>query len=128
LRDDCGLTDDAALNTARRLEAFGGLIGNSDMHRGNLAFWLEDTLPFQVAPAYDMLPMFLAPGPQGDLVERPFSPPVPLPAGHEPWQEAAGWASEFWQAVVEDPAISAAFQDRSRGFLETVERLRRHWA
>lgn len=125
---ECGLTGDDAVDTARRLHAFGGLIGNTDMHRGNLALWLDDTLPFRVAPAYDMQPMFTAPGPQGGIVDRPFTPPVPLPADHEAWLEASGWAVAFWRAVVDDPEISAPFRAAAVGFLETVERLRRHWA
>ena len=65
-----GLVNEAAVATVRRLHAFGELIGNTDMHFGNLAFWLADTLPFQVAPAYDMLPMLWAPGLQGEIVDR----------------------------------------------------------
>lgn len=37
-------------------------------------------------------------------------------------------ASEFWQAVVEDVQISIDFRVAAGGFLETVEKLRRHWA
>ena len=78
-----GLIDAAALATIRRLHAFGELIGNSDMHFGNLAFWLDDTLPFRVAPAYDMLPMLWALGLQGEIAELTFSPAPPLPAARE---------------------------------------------
>ena len=35
---DEGLADGTALTTVRRLHAFGELIGNSDMHHGNLSF------------------------------------------------------------------------------------------
>jgi serine/threonine protein kinase HipA of HipAB toxin-antitoxin module len=59
-----GLVDAEAVSAVRRLHAFGELIGNTDMHFGNLTFWLGDTLPFQVAPAYDMLPMLWAPSGQ----------------------------------------------------------------
>lgn len=85
-----GLIDANALVTTRRLHAFGERIGNTDMHHGNLAFWLKDTLPFRLAPSYDMLPMLWAPGPLGEIVARTFAPPPPVPAGREAWLEAAG--------------------------------------
>jgi len=43
------------LRSIRLRQVFGGLIGNTDMHFGNLAFWFDDALPFRLAPAYDML-------------------------------------------------------------------------
>lgn len=106
-----GLVDAEAVATVRRLSAFGELIGNTDMHFGNLAFWLADTLPFQVAPAYDMLPMLWSPGLQGEIVARTFAPAPPLPAAREHWQEAMGWAAVFWERVAADPRLSAEFSD-----------------
>ncbi|MFT4177812.1 MAG: type II toxin-antitoxin system HipA family toxin YjjJ [Luteolibacter sp.] len=121
-----GLLDESALATVRRLQAFGELIGNSDMHFGNLAFRLEDTLHFQVTPSYDMLPMLWAPGPQGELVERPFSPAPPLPAEREPWRIAAVWAEDFWNRVTSDERISPDFSRIAHTALATVRQLRRH--
>ena len=121
-----GLIDAGALATIRRLHAFGELIGNTDMHFGNLAFWLDDTLPFRVAPAYDMLPMLWAPSLQGEIAERTFSPAPPLPAAREQWQEALGWASVFWQRVAADSRLSAAFVGFANDAQVTLERLRDH--
>ncbi|GAA5124359.1 type II toxin-antitoxin system HipA family toxin YjjJ [Luteolibacter yonseiensis] len=104
-----GLIDSGSLEKIRRLQAFGELIGNTDMHFGNLAFFLSDTLPLQVTPAYDMLPMLWSPGNQGELTPRRFSPAPPLPALAESWREAAGWAEIFWQRVVRDERISGEF-------------------
>lgn len=118
-----GLTDIPAVETVRRLNAFGELIGNTDMHHGNLAFWMNDTLPFRLAPSYDMLPMFWAPGPQGEIMERPFAPQPPLPADHEAWQEAAGWALEFWQQLEGDPRLSGPFRPVAGGARQAVQRL-----
>jgi hypothetical protein len=104
-----GLVDAAAVAAVRRLYAFGELIGNTDMHFGNLAFWLNDTLPFQLAPAYDMLPMQWAPTMHGEIIERNFAPAPPLPAAQESWHQALGWAAEFWRRVAGDSRISAPF-------------------
>src|SRR3546814_15107976 len=49
------ITADTAARIAR-LYWFGRLIGNSDMHPGNLGFHLVDAGPLGLAPAYDMLP------------------------------------------------------------------------
>ena len=49
-----------AAHGANLLWAFGTLIGNSDMHSGNLSFVAERGRPYNIAPAYDMTPMALA--------------------------------------------------------------------
>ena len=85
-----GVVDSASFATIQRLHAFGELVGNTDMHFGNLAFFLDDSLPFPVTPVYDMLPLLWVPGSQGELIERQFAPAPPLPAMTEPWGEAAG--------------------------------------
>ena len=118
-----GLVDAEAVATVRRLHAFGELIGNTDMHFGNLAFWLEDTLPFQLAPAYDMLPMLWAPGLQGEIVERTFCPAPPLPVAQEQWREAMGWAAEFWDRVAADSRLSADFMHFANEARVTLQRL-----
>jgi hypothetical protein len=119
-----GLVDDDAVETVRRLHAFGELIGNTDMHAGNLSFWLEDAPQFRVAPAYDMLPMMWAPGPQGELAWRAFAPRPPLPAVESAWQEAAGWAERFWNRLAEDPRLSPELKSQAELARETVETLR----
>jgi hypothetical protein len=122
-----GLVDAAGLAAVQRLHAFGGLIGNVDMHFGNLSFWLDDTLPFRPAPAYDMLPMAWAPSVQGEMIERPFAPPPPLPATLPAWSDAAGWAEDFWARVAVDPAVTSEFAQRARQAGEQVARLRAHF-
>jgi hypothetical protein len=119
-----GLVDPSALATTRRLHAFGELIGNTDMHPGNLAFWMDDALPFRLAPSYDMLPMLWSPGPQGEIVKRTFAPAPPLPSALEAWQEAAVWAITFWQRLAADPRLSPAFAVTAETALSTVQRLR----
>lgn len=67
---------DAVAATAR-LWAFGMLIGNTDMHHGNLSFISAHGRPYHLAPAYDMLPMGFAPKSGGGMVNtlRPASLP-----------------------------------------------------
>lgn len=121
-----GLIDDEVLFAIRKLRAFGELIGNTDMHFGNLAFFMDDSLPFRVAPAYDMLPMLWAPGSQGELVERQFSPPPPIPAMLEPWQQAADLAEDFWIRLEGDSRLSREFAEIARESGARVRQLRRH--
>jgi len=110
--------------TVQRLHSFGELIGNSDMHAGNLAFWMDDALPFRITPAYDMLPMLWAPGAQGEIMERAFAPPPPLPASRKLWQEASAWAALFWDRVANDTRLSAEFGHFARTSSALLQRLR----
>jgi hypothetical protein len=119
-----GLISTAALTSIRRRQAFGELIGNSDMHFGNLSFWGRDTLPIEVTPAYDMLPMLWAPVAQGEIVERNFVPLPPTPANSADWLVAASWAERFWERVAADSRISAEFATIARRARETVSTLR----
>ncbi len=119
-----GLIDAAALRSTRLRHAFGRLIGDSDMHFGNLAFWFDDTLPFRLAPAYDMLPMQWAPTVGNATPSPDFAPPLPLPADREIWHEAAALAAEFWRLVAGNPLVSPAFASIARSAGETLARLR----
>lgn len=56
-----------AADMAEILWAFGTLIGNSDMHHGNLSFMTDHGRPYDLAPAYDMTPMSFAPTRSGRL-------------------------------------------------------------
>ena len=92
-----------------RLHWFGRLIGNSDMHLGNLGFHLVDAGPLPLCPAYDMLPMYLAPSRTG--VVRPASPlqlNAPARSGQLPhiaW--AASVALRFWRNVADSERIAS---------------------
>lgn len=95
--------------TVRTIELlwwFGKLIGNSDMHEGNLAFRAN----MELTPAYDMLPMFFAPAPGGEVPLREFKPLLPLPAEREPWQRAAAAAIVYWQKCAQDVRVSDKFR------------------
>lgn len=88
-----------------RLWWFGRLIGNADMHAGNLSF-RPSAKGLRLAPAYDMLPMMYAPLPGGEVPPRAFEPPLPLPAQREAWHQAFEAAMAFWRRAASDDRIS----------------------
>ncbi len=111
--------------SVRRRRAFGELIGNSDMHPGNLAFFLSDQVPLALAPTYDMLPMLWAPVAGGEILDRTFNPLPPVPRQAADWSIAAGWAEAFWERLVADPRVSSGFVEIAHRSRETVAHLRR---
>ncbi|MDB5806336.1 MAG: HipA-like protein [Betaproteobacteria bacterium] len=114
-----GLIDADGERDIARLWHFGQLIGNTDMHDGNLAF----RPGLKLAPVYDVLPMFYAPVRGVELPVRHFAPPLPLPAEETPWHEAAGAAIEFWQLAAADQRISVAFRRICTDNAQTVSAL-----
>ncbi len=94
------ISQDTAIAMAR-LHAFGRLIGNTDMHQGNIGFHLVDHGPLPLAPTYDMLPMSLAPSRTGVLrATTPIAQVAPQRSGqlaHLQW--AAPLAVGFWGRV-----------------------------
>jgi hypothetical protein len=92
------------------LQAFGVLIGNTDMHAGNLSFVSEHGRPYQLAPAYDMLPMGFAPRTGGEIpttlslarIHSYISPGV--------WHRAEQVAQAYLTALSNEPGFSPAFQ------------------
>lgn len=92
---------------------FGGLIGNTDMHTGNLSFVPDEVL--RLAPVYDMLPMMYAPLPGGEVAEVwPFEPRLPLPSQGAAWLAACAAALQFWERAASDERISAGFREVCR--------------
>jgi hypothetical protein len=99
---------------ARRAEAllhFGRLIGNTDMHSGNLGLFVEpDDLAkgrFTLAPVYDMLPMRWRPDAAlgGAADYAPFEPD-PRSVG----SAAAGPAKVFWARLASHAGVSRALK------------------
>jgi hypothetical protein len=101
-----GLIETGTAQAIARLWHFGRLIGNTDMHDGNLAF----RPGLSLAPVYDMLPMLYAPVRGVELPERIFAPPLPLPAEEASWRKAVDAAAGFWQLAAADTRISAGFR------------------
>ncbi|MDP9898998.1 type II toxin-antitoxin system HipA family toxin YjjJ [Variovorax ginsengisoli] len=104
---------------------FGRLIGNTDMHAGNLSF-RPVAGHLTVAPAYDMLPMFEAPLAGGEVAPRVFDPPLPLPPERAVWHAACAAALAFWRAAADDARISAAFRARCASHGDRLEAAARH--
>ncbi len=107
-----------------RLHAFGRLIGNTDMHQGNIGFHLVDRGLLPLAPAYDMLPMSLAPSRTGVLrATTPISQVAPQRSGqlaHLQW--AAPLAVSFWERVAESGLLRSKLLADVAG--ENAERVR----
>jgi hypothetical protein len=105
------LIDADTRDAIERLWHFGTLIGNTDMHDGNLSFRPLGGARFELAPVYDMLPMAWAPQRGVELPTVRYEPPLPLPASRDRWQEAAKVAIDFWHRAAEDTRISAGFRE-----------------
>ncbi|MBS1143231.1 MAG: phosphatidylinositol kinase [Proteobacteria bacterium] len=93
---------------AALLWAFGTLIGNTDMHTGNLSF-IGSNRPYQLAPAYDALPMGFAPSTGGAIVNT--LPPVSLTASvdGETWRVALQLAETYFARLSENHGFSDGF-------------------
>lgn len=114
-----------AVAAVQRREVFGQLIGNTDMHFGNLAFWWQADGPLTSAPSYDMLPMLWAPRAGGERVAPRFTPLPPVPAEAAAWRVAADWAVTFWERLQADPRLSPEFQEVAKAALAVVDGRRR---
>ncbi|WP_093208740.1 type II toxin-antitoxin system HipA family toxin YjjJ [Variovorax sp. NFACC27] len=104
---------------------FGQLIGNTDMHDGNLAFQpIQDAerAVLQLAPIYDMLPMTYAPVRGVELPPRTYTPQLPLPSERGAWQRAARAAIAFWESAEADKRISTEFRDMCAQNSRTLRR------
>lgn len=99
---------DAAIGTAR-LWAFGGLIGNTDMHHGNLSFISGHGRPYHLAPAYDILPMGFAPKSGGEIVNTLRPATLSEAIAGETWHEALELAENFFTLASNCSRFSANF-------------------
>lgn len=123
------LISEQSHNQIAMLWHFGKLIANTDMHEGNLAFQLSQKKgTFEVAPAYDMLPMLYAPLRGVELPQRDFKPELPLPRDVETWLLAAKAAEQFWSRAAHDQRISLSFREICASNLATLKRLRQNFA
>ena len=110
-----------AVQEAAILWGFGVLIGNTDMHHGNLSFISEKGRPYQLAPAYDMLPMGFAPKSGGERVNT-LRPATLLDVIDEQcWHQALALAEEFYR-------LSRTSTQFSASFAPCLEALGRHLA
>ena len=104
------LPADAAAQASALLQ-FGRLIGNTDMHFGNLSLVVSNPADaargrFSLAPVYDMLPMRWRPDVQsGELDWLPFTPDA-----RDLASAARPVALQFWQRAHDLPAAPLGFR------------------
>lgn len=104
-----GVVAAEAAETAALLWAFGTLIGNTDMHGGNLSFMSEHGRPYQAAPAYDMTPMAFAPSNSGRLPDTVPAAVLHASVSNAQWRRALGWARQYLQVLQASPEFSPDF-------------------
>lgn len=121
LGQDKQSTNDS-LRTLGLLWHFGRFIQNTDMHAGNLAF-VPANGRFQVAPAYDMLPMHHAPVRGVELPHRAYDVRLPLPDSFEVARPAAQAAHAFWLRAGSDELISEGFRETCRHNAQAMQAL-----
>ncbi len=108
-----------AMQGAALLWAFGTLIGNTDMHGGNLSFVTEDGRPWALAPAYDMSPMAFAPRSGGGLPDTLREAVLHASIAHDTWRQAAELAARFL-------AVARKISGFSRRFAPCLAALAEH--
>ncbi len=101
---------DAAAQASSLLQ-FGRLIGNTDMHFGNLSLVVANPADaargrFSLAPVYDMLPMRWRPDVQSGVLDwLPFTPDA-----RDLASAAGSVALQFWQRAHDLPAAPPGFR------------------
>ncbi len=99
----------AAAAGASLLWAFGTLIGNTDMHGGNLSFMAEDDRLYELAPAYDMTPMAFAPRSGGGLPDTLPAVTLHASVANATWRQAALLVGDFLARLKATPEFSTRF-------------------
>jgi hypothetical protein len=107
----------AVKDTALRW-AFGRLIGNSDMHNGNLSFVGSNGRPYDLSPAYDVLPMEFSPRASGDMRSELTPVEISNEVDANTWRDALIMARAFQRRV----ATEEGFSDNFKPCLEAIQR------
>jgi len=119
-----GWLDAQAVSEIEQRWWFGRLIGNTDMHFGNLSFFVDDALPLAPCPIYDMLPMAYRPGAGGHLPDAAYALPTYTPASMTYWQRAAAWGELLWARVAEHADVSDNFRAIAQANGEAIRQIR----
>lgn len=98
-----------SLEVVDLLWAFGTLIGNTDMHSGNLSFVSEQGRPYGIAPAYDMTPMSFAPRSGGGLPDSIAEASIHASVANDTWRRAEQLARVFLARAVAAIGFSQRF-------------------
>ena len=118
-----GVLSQHLIRPVRWLELFGCLIGNTDMHPGNLSFHLGGTGVTGLTPLYDMLPMAYAPR-QGEIIDAPYALPTLSPAMADIAEQVIEDAASFWGRVRADSHVSPEMRTLATRDLARVQALR----
>ncbi len=115
-----------AVATTQTLYAFGQLIGNTDMHFGNLGVIAESPEAlakgrFTLAPCYDMLPMRFAPNAHSDLDYTPFATELSAALPESVKKIVRAMASEFWRRIASSPRCSDAWRAFSASRVDSIK-------
>jgi DNA-binding transcriptional ArsR family regulator len=98
-----------AADGADLLWAVGTLIGNADMHNGNLSFVSERGCPYDLAPAYDMTPMAFRPRSGGGLSDTLAEATIHASVANETWRRAEELARAFLARLMAATGLSNRF-------------------
>jgi HipA-like C-terminal domain len=114
--------------TVHVLLYFGRLIGNTDMHFGNLSLAVNDMTrlanpKFSLAPCYDMLTMAYKPSEfKDELGYTALEVPRQPPGADASWQQALAMAmaKEFWETLGETEAVSTGLRNAAQNQYKTL--------
>ena len=95
---------------AALLWAFGTLIGNTDMHNGNLSFVFEQGHPNRLASAYDMTPMAFAPRSGGGLPDTLPEAVIQASVANDIWRQAEKLAQAFLARIQSESRFSQRWE------------------
>lgn len=104
-----GIVHEEAIPAVDLLWAFGTLIGNTDMHGGNLSFLTERGRNYQLAPAYDMVPMAFAPPAEITMPQRALDSTTRSVISAEVQRRALRRMQTFLQRLEVDDRLSGGF-------------------
>lgn len=107
---DVGAQRFLELDRFDRVGALGTLIGNTDMHAGNLSFVSDQGRPYALSPAYDMLPMAFSPTAGGVVIDTVLSAHLHPAVDGATWRAAHALAQTNLAWLQREPRFSAAFQ------------------
>ena len=104
-----GVVSPEAADATERLWAFGVLMGNTDMHAGNLSFVSDTGRPYHLAPAYDMTPMAFAPSSGGKLNNTIPSLALHASVRNDFWRQALALAQSYFATLRDSHGFSQDF-------------------
>jgi hypothetical protein len=95
-----GELSDESLHRIALLDAYGALIANTDRHHYNVLLFPTES-GYNVAPAFDQVPMAYAPPASGNLRNSAIDQPHAAVNTIDIWDEARELATEFWHRATQ---------------------------